>query len=222
MIQSRSDLALRILMLAAMLGLVGELLLRVEPWGINAPLAALALGAVFVTLERRAGSLASGTGRSMTTGAARWVLGAAVFAAVFALRESGPLLFLSVLSVIVCLGAASLAAHGRHLRGSGTWAVLAEGVAMGLHTAFGAIALPFEIRRDSISWAPWHSRTGGVIRGVLLAILPLVVFGALFMSADPAFETMVMDLVRFDVELVASHVVLFARMRPAKKMFSLS
>jgi hypothetical protein len=187
-------------MIAAALGLVGELLLRVEPWGVNAPLAALALGAAYVTLARGAGR---------TTGAEWWLLSAAAFAAVFAWRESGPLLFLSVLSVIVSLGAASLAAHGRPLRASGTWAVLAEGVAMGLHTAFGAILLPFEIRRDSIAWGPWHSPTGGVIRGVMLAILPLVVFGVLFMSADPAFETMVMDLVRFDIELVASHVVLF-------------
>ncbi|CAN5705791.1 DUF4173 domain-containing protein [soil metagenome] len=197
----RSDLAIRTLMLAAVLGLIGELLLRVDPWGINAPLAALALGTVSVTLERRAGR---------ATGATWWLLGAApLFAAIFAWRASGPLLFLSVLAVIVSLGAASLAAHRRPLHTAGAWDVLAEGIAMGLHTAFGAVRLPLGIRRDSITWAPWHTRTGAVIRGAMLAIPPLIVFGVLFMSADEAFARMAMDLFRFDVELVASHVALF-------------
>lgn len=197
----RSDLAISILMLAAVLGLLGELLLRVEPWGLNAPLAALALGAVFVMIERGAGR---------RTGASWWLLGAApVFAAIFAWRASGPLLFLSVLAVIVSLGAASLAAHRRPLPSAGAWDVLAEGIAMGLHTAFGAILLLFGIRRDSITWAPWHTRTGAVMRGAMLAIPPLVVFGALFMSADDAFASIALDVFRFDVELVASHVVLF-------------
>lgn len=46
-----------------------------------------------------------------------------------------------------------------------------------------------------------------VVVGVLLAALPLFVFGALFISADRVFATMIGDFVRIDLQSFASHVV---------------
>lgn len=46
--------------------------------------------------------------------------------------------------------------------------------------------------------------------GVLLALVPLVVFGALFISADEVFATIVGDLARINLESFVSHLVVIA------------
>ena len=48
------------------------------------------------------------------------------------------------------------------------------------------------------------------LAGVLLALVPLVVFGALFISADEVFATIVGDLARINLETFASHLVVIA------------
>jgi hypothetical protein len=46
--------------------------------------------------------------------------------------------------------------------------------------------------------------------GVFLAILPLIIFGALFLSADPVFAGILEDFVRIDVASFTSHLALIA------------
>ena len=48
------------------------------------------------------------------------------------------------------------------------------------------------------------------VGGAVLALVPLVVFGALFISADEVFATIVGDLVRIDLEGFGSHLVVIA------------
>ncbi|MEX2611184.1 MAG: DUF4173 domain-containing protein [Gemmatimonadota bacterium] len=197
----KSYVALRVFGLAVLLGIAGNLLLRVEPWGLNAFLAALAFTLGFTVLVRRL-ELPLG-------GAATW-LGATVpvLAAVLMWRASEPLTGLAVLGVLLALAGAALAAHGRGLQRAGVWELVTEGVAMVLHAMFGAVRLALETGPGVVRWAPWNTRAGAVVRGILLALPPLVVFGALFVSADAAFARLLSDLVDIDVELVASHVLL--------------
>jgi hypothetical protein len=61
-------------------------------------------------------------------------------------------------------------------------------------------------RRRAMAWR----RFAAVGRGLAIATPLVVVFGALFMSADAMFTELVLRLVRFDLELVATHVVLFS------------
>lgn len=49
-----------------------------------------------------------------------------------------------------------------------------------------------------------------VLLGLLLATVPLVVFGSLFMSADRVFAGAVQDFVRIDLQALASHLTLAA------------
>ena len=197
----RSYVALMLLGLAVLLGIAGDLLLRVEPWGLNALIAALAFVLGFHLLVRRL--------HLPVRGAATWLWATVpVLAAVVAWRASEPLTALAVLGVLLALVGTALVAHGRALQGAGTWDLVAEGVAMGLHAAFGIIRLGGETREGVVQWAPWNTRAGAVIRGAALAIPPLVVFGALFVAADAAFARLLADLVDIDVELVASHVLL--------------
>ncbi|MGH7605772.1 MAG: DUF4153 domain-containing protein [Gemmatimonadales bacterium] len=199
--QRKSDIALITLEEAALLGIAGELLLRVGPWGINAFLAAVALGAGFHALIRRLDVPLHGT--------AAWLSAVVpLLAAILAWRASPALFLLAVLGVLLALVGASLAAHGRTLRNAGTWDVAAEAAATGLHIGLGVLLLLRDVSPAEIRWTPWHTKLGAVVRGVVLAIPPLVVFGALFMAADAAFARVITDLFRIDLDEVMSHIVL--------------
>lgn len=192
--------ALDILGLAVLLGVAGDLLLRVDPWGLNAALAALALAVGFGALVR--------VRHLPLKGAAAWLAAVPLLAAVLVWRSAPPLILLAILGVLLGLVCAALAAHGRALERAGTWDVVTETVATGLHTAFGPFLLLRDIHRAGIRWRPWHTRAGAIMRGALLAIPPLIVFGALLMAADAAFAQIVGDLIRVDVEEFASHLFL--------------
>jgi hypothetical protein len=197
----KSHVALMVLGLAVVLGILGNILLRVEPWGLNAFIAAVAFTQGFHTLVRRLDL--------PLRGAAAWLWATVpVLAAVLVWRAAEPLMGLAVLGVLIALAGAALAAHGRGLQRAGMWELVAEGFAMVIHAAFGAVRLAVATGPGVVRWAPWNTRAGAVIRGVLLALPPLVVFGALFVSADAAFARLLSDLVDIDVELVASHVLL--------------
>src|SRR5688500_5331963 len=87
--RDRSQAALLVFGLAVLLGIAGDLLLRVEPWGANAFVAALAFALGFQVLVRRL-QLPLG-------GAAAWLWATVpVLAAVLVWRASEPLLGLVV------------------------------------------------------------------------------------------------------------------------------
>lgn len=194
--------ALDILVLAVLLGVAGDLLLRAEPWGLNAALAALALAVGFIVLVR--------VRRLPLKAPAAWLAVVPLLAAVLAWRSSPLLFVLPVFGILLALVSAALTAHDRALEKAGTWDVVTETVATGLRTAFGPFPLVRDIHRAGIRWRPWHTRAGAVLRGALLAIPLLVVFGALLMSADAAFARIVSDLLRVDLQALVSHLLLTA------------
>ncbi|HUF50007.1 MAG TPA: DUF4173 domain-containing protein [Longimicrobiales bacterium] len=195
----KSYSALMVLGLAVLLGIAGDLLLRAEPWGVNAFVAALAFAVGFVVLVRRL--------ELPLHGAALWLWATVpVLAAVLVWRDSAPLMGLPVLGVLLALVGTALVAHRRALPDAGT--LVAEGIALGLHAPFGMFRLAGELGPGVVEWAPWNTKAGAVIRGAVLAIPPLLVFGLLFASADEAFARLLTDLIDIDVELFASHVAL--------------
>lgn len=194
-------IALTAFALAALLGIAGDLLLRVEPWGLNALVAAFAFALGFHLLVRRLDL--------PVRGAVGWVWATVpVLAAVLVWRDSPPLIVLAILGVLIALVCTALIAHGRGLPGAGVWDLAAEAVATGLHAAFGIFRLGGETRSGLVEWAPWNTRVGAVIRGAVLAIPPLLIFGALFVAADAAFARVLNDLVTIQLDRIASHVLL--------------
>ena len=192
--------AIDALALALLLGIAGDLLLRTGPFGLSAPLAAFALAAGFSTLVH---------GRHLPLKcSAAWLAAVPLLAAVLAWRSSPPLILLAVFGVLLALVSAALSAHGRTLMRAGSWDIVAETVATGLHTAFGPLPLLRDIHRAGIRWTPRDSRAGAILRGAVLAIPPLIVFGGLLMAADAAFAQIVGEVLRLDFEELASHVFL--------------
>ncbi|MEV6748120.1 DUF4173 domain-containing protein [Streptomyces sp. NPDC051080] len=154
--------------------------------GVNALIVAVpaTLGACFA---------ARTAGRRLRPWTALWALGGLGLLAVPALRDAGWPVFLAVVSAIA-LG--SLALHG-----SRSWL----GVFLGSLGLFSAIA-------DGLAWGGRGvrarmtgscGRLGVVLRSIAVAVVLLIVFGALFASADAAFADVLGDLMP-DVSLSGS------------------
>ena len=189
------------------LGALGDVLLRAPgPVGLNLSLWIASVAAAGFALHRRA-TLALERDRGA------WLAIGVAFAAGLAWRDAPPLKLLALACATLTF---ALAAHYP----SAAWVRRAGVLRYGGALAFGALhawtAAPLALadatraasRADSRR-AGWR-RTAAVARGLVIATPLLAVFGALFMSADAVFATLVTNVLRFDFEWLASHVLLFS------------
>jgi hypothetical protein len=198
----RTKLGLGLLGAALAAGLLGDLLLRATPWGINVLLWVAILVLAAASLWR--------WGRLEATGGGRWLVPVAVFfAAAVAWRDSPVVASLDVLAVLVAL---SLAAY-RARRGAPRLAGISEYVLGGIYAGTLSAAGPLPVMVKEVRWRDvargrWRGPALAVTRGVFLAVPLLLVFGGLFAAADVVFETLVVDLFGFDVAELFGHVFL--------------
>jgi hypothetical protein len=186
-LSERTRLGLGILGAAAALGILGDLLLRATPWGLNWAIWATALVAVAAALGARR----------------RWALGIALlFSAGLLWRAAPPLVALNLLAAA---GAAALATIPALRAG-----VLAHLLAT-LRLAGDAAAGPVQVAVDDVRWdeVPRRlgKRWGAVGRGVAIAAPLVFLFGVLFAAADAVFADIVADVFDFGDPLV--HVTVF-------------
>lgn len=196
-----------LLIAGLILGVVGDLLLRApgEP-GLNMFLCVASVALAAIVLHRR-------TGVELDRERAVWLLVGVLFAAGLAWRDSEPLKLLA-------LGSATLAFALTAYRHAAVW-VRRAGVARYVR-AWGTGALhawtaTVPVLLDAVRPIPravagresdWRNAKA-ILRGLVIATPLVLVFGALFMSADAVFRDMVLSVLRIDFELIASHVLLF-------------
>ena len=199
----RTRLGLGLLGVAVALGVLGDVLLRATPWGVNFFAWTTLLVGLAVAFAR--------WGRVDTGGEGRWlVFVAAVFACGVALRDSPVVVFLDVLAVTISLSLAVWRGRSGVLRRAGIFEYVIGG---GLAGAFSS-AGPVPVSVVDIDWAEtlrgrWKGGALAVSRGVLLAAPLLVLFGALFVAADAVFERLIIEVFGFDLARVFSHLFLF-------------
>lgn len=198
----RAQTGLVILGFAAGLGLLGDLLLRATPWGINALLWCGALVAATVGVLRVREVQALGEGRWM-------VIPVLLFSACIAWRESGTLLGLNFIAVCMALAIAAF----RTVRGRLWISGIAEYIWAGIVAVTNAMIAPLLVVLRDIEWnklprGKWTPVITAVARGAAIAIPVLVVFGGLLMAADAVFENMVGNLFDFDLGEIIGHVFL--------------
>ena len=195
-----SKLALTILLASLILGLLGDVLLRATPWGINAVLwiAALALSIAAIT-QWRAVDL---------TGGGRWLIGPAIiFAAGLAWRDSFTLQACNFLAVLIALALVAYRARDGRVRVAGLVDYTAALVVAGVNACFGALSLVF----GDIQWSVMAARRErsrqvvAVSTGLLLALPLLIVFGGLLASADAVFQSLIENLFNWDINQIVSH-----------------
>jgi hypothetical protein len=198
-LSEKTRLGLEILGAAAALAIAADTLLRATPWGLNALVCTAALVTATAWIARR--------GRIAPSSDAPWLAGAALLlSSNFVARDSGALRALDVLGLAILFSVAGLSLRGVTLRGRYAWDYLLGAVTATASACLGVLPL---VARD-IRWRELPS--GGTLRyargasvGALLAFPLLLVFGALFASADPVFGSVVTNVLAVDFAGVASH-----------------
>lgn len=195
----RTRLGLEVLGAATVLGIAGDTLLRVMPWGLNALLGTAGLvGAAGWIAHRR---------RVHLSPDAPWLaLTALLLGSNFVARDSNTLRAFDTIAIGLTSCAAYLSLHGIGLRRRRLWDYLTAGVTTAVSAGVGILPL---IGRD-VNWSELPS--GGALRraraavgGALIAFPLLLIFGALFASADPVFGNVVTGALDVDFATLGAH-----------------
>ncbi|MBB4636698.1 DUF4153 domain-containing protein [Longimicrobium terrae] len=201
---ARTRTGLAITGVAVTVGVAGDLLLRASPWGISLPLWTALLVAAIVGLQRWTEADDAAVG---------WIpliLGAASLAA---WRDSPTLKALSITAVLVILALAMMRARGGSVRLAG----LAHH-ALGIATSAGDAAIgAVRLLSGDVNWSELRARSGSgttvavsVLRGAGLAVPLLLLFGALLVSADARFESLLGGLFQMDTPALILHLLFSA------------
>lgn len=199
----RTRTGLEILLTAFLVGLLGNVLLRQTPWGVNAFLfvAVFTAAMIFITVRHRPELL---TVRTLS------LQGAMIFfASMFVVRDSIELRVYDTFAIIILMGILVLPNFGINQRIAGVFHYAVGFLWSGLTSLFG----PFILLGADIDWKAMPGNrlsriVFSVLRGLAVALPLVLVFGALFMAADAAFEDFANRVVNFDIEIVISHVLL--------------
>lgn len=188
-------------------GVAGDQLLRAS----GAP--GLNFFLLFAGLAAAVWVVAQQSQEGLATESAAWLAVGLACGAALMWRGSGLLRFSAFVAACTAFALPALSVGRAWVRRSGVLDIAEAYVGAGLHAAFGTVRLIVDKARTSsaIEGAP-RSTSMRVLRagvgGLLIAGVPLVIFGALFVSADPVFATVLGDFVRFDLQSFASHAVL--------------
>jgi hypothetical protein len=196
---SRNALGLSIVLWGLGLGILGDLVLRTVPLGLNLALWVLALVAAGLWLVRHF--------RLPASADFPWLALSVVLCAIaFVRRDSNPLQLLDVGAVVGLLSLTALASQGAPIRLRGASAYVVATCVACAYAWFGALRLLF----GDIAWGEIEGRgrwrqLGAVAVGLIVALPLLLIFGGLFVSADAAFESLVQSF-RFDPATLIGHL----------------
>ena len=203
-IAPRTKLGLEIAAAGIAGGIVGDQLLRAMPWGLNVALGTTALVGTGAWLVRR---------HHITPGPdAAWLAITALLLGLAFLRRDAETL--AAFDAIALVGALALAAASLQGEVFANWYPL--DLARGMITASGAsIVGGFQLLLSDIRWheLPQDVRMRNVRRvllGVALAAPLLLVFAALFASADQVFSNVLTNVFDFNLQSVVSHTFFMA------------
>ncbi len=203
---SENSLPVATIIAAALsVGFAGDLLLRTNDGpglGFSLLFLGLAVSAVLVT---RAAD--TPLGREGST----WLAVGLLCGVALIGRGSGPLRMATFLAACTAFTLPALRAGRDWVRRAGTLDLVESVVGSGLYSALGSLRLIHPNNWGEVGTDAARGTARSVARtalgGALLAAVPLLVFGALFMSADEVFATMIADFVQVDLETLASHVL---------------
>ena len=190
------------------LGVAGDRLLWESTGpGLNVFLLFAGLAASMWIVAQRGGS-------PLSREASWWVGAGILCAAALLWRGSEFLRFGAFLAACTAFALPALNAGEAWIKRCGILDVVEAGAGAGLHSALASTRLFGREHWIEGGADEFGGTTRAVVRtalgGLLLALVPLMVFGALFISADEVFATIVGDFVRIDLQSFASHVMVIA------------
>ncbi len=201
----RTRSGLEILQVAAVLGVLGDVLLRATPWGLNVLLFNVAFaGGMLMLLRRRAPEYLTLQTLSL--------FGALIFfASMFVWRDSIELRVADTVAIVLMLSVLFVPKMKVTTQVAG---VFHYGVAF-LWSSLNAFFAPFALLGADIEWksqasSGWSKHLFSALRGVAIATPILLIFGGLFAAADAVYEGWVQRIVNIAPETVFQHVLLFS------------
>jgi hypothetical protein len=197
--------AARFLLLTTLiLALAGDILLRVEPWGLNFTVVSLLLFGGIGLLSRRLHD---------PIPIEAWLIAGfgLLSAAFFSWRDSPEL---GVINFLATLAAAILVTArkrpGELLRMT-FFDHFYQSLIQVIHVSVGFVFLLLrDLRGGSGEGEGQLTRRGRVWLGIALAIPALLLFGSLLTSADATFEYLITDVLRIDIWTLMGHAALIA------------
>ncbi len=194
--ETQSHQALVVLAAALALGALGDGMLRATPWGVNLVFCAAALARHF--------------GPERVRVRTEIFAPAVLLAAGCAWRDSAVLKGLDFMGMLVALALAAWHSEGGHLIMASVSGCVRAVWNTAIRTLFGAPGLVCsDVAWTRLPGRVWQQDARGVIGG-LIALPLLLVFGALFASADAMFERLILSVFDIDFTSVISHVFLTA------------
>lgn len=199
----RTKTGLEILEAALLLGVLGDVLLRETPWGLNVFLwiTVLAAAMIALTLRRK---------RELWSVQTIGLHIALVFcAAMFVWRDSMELKLLNTLAILTILSILTLPALAVKTQIAGVFHYALAGIWSALNAGFA----PFFVIFDDIKWKTipqkgWTRHLVAVLRGLAIAAPILLIFGALFMAADAVFQGIIEKTFRINPDILLTHIFL--------------
>ena len=190
--ESRSGLAIDLLLVALMMGVLGNFFLRSVPLGINVFLWVAILLIEAAALARRHGVALRGEGRWMA-------LPILFFAGAMGWRDADSLMLFNGLALTTALALGALRLRGGRLRIAGVGWYVKGLLLCAMEVLLGSIPLlRRDIRWERLGFRGIRARHAAALRGIVIALPLLWVFGALFAAADPVFGRGVRFLFHWD------------------------
>ncbi len=201
----RTKTGLQIIQVAIAIGVIGDILLRVTPWGLNVLLFNVVFAAAMIMLLRRRAP-------EYLTRQTIALFGAQIFfASMFAWRDSIELRVADAFAILAILSVLFLPRMNVTTQIAGVFHYAVGFVWSGLH----AIGAPFMLVFNDVEWATiphsgWRKHAFSAARGAAIAAPLILIFGGLFVAADAAYEGLVQRVFNIRPEIVFTHVLLFA------------
>ena len=196
-----------LLIAGLILGVVGDVLLRVSgPPGLNVFLWIASVALAALVLHRSAGI-------ELDRERIAWLAIGVLFAAGLAWRDAPALKLLALGCATLTFALAAYRVAAGWVRHAGVFRYVRAWGTGALHAwtaAVHALVAASRSRRPDVGRPGGWRRARAVARGLLIATPLVAVFGALFVSADAMFADLVLNVVRIDFELLASHLLLFS------------
>lgn len=197
----RTKTGLEILQAAVLLGVLGDVLLRQTPWGLNVLLFIIALVAAFAMLILRR--------KQEFWNKQTIALNIALifFAAMYVWRDSMELKDANFLAILTILAVLSLPALKIKTNIAGVFHYILGFFWSGINAAFA----PFFLLIDDIAWKTlpqtgWSKHLVSVLRGLIIATPLVLIFGALFMAADAVFQGIIEKTLNIQFDVLVSHI----------------
>ena len=198
-IEPRTRLGLEIVAVGLGSGVVGDLLLRAMPWGVNVAICTAVLVGAGAWLVRR---------HHLATGPdAAWLaITALLLGAAFVRRDAKTLVAFDAPALVVTLALAAASLQRERISHWYAWDYIRGVVTAAAGSVLGGLMLV----GSDIKWRelPQDGRFRHVraaLLGGIVALPLLIVFAALFASADQVFGNVLNNLLAFDLNAVVTH-----------------